>query len=172
MSEADAHRSQGSGVTNLLLQWGWGSCCVPPAGKGWGSGTLPWNCQSPAASTQLQTLQHWDQWPHPLASYIPQAPLPSPHLAPQLTGLQEPSGELHLQSPSHRPHHCHTTVTMLGSGTAACGTCHPDRVGTNGTTDPCACPDSACTQPSLIGSQEHNFSSNYIFSTSEKMRFW
>lgn len=31
---------------------------------------------------------------------------------------------------------------------------------------------SSLMQPSLIGSQEHNFSSNYIFSTSEKMRFW
>lgn len=140
-----------------------GSHCHLSSGRSWGH----WRALGRATSTSFM-FRPWAQYqlqPHPCIllhnSWVPKEPSHCPVLAPLLQSLlhQEPSMALSLS-------HCHhaglwhsRTWRMLTSGS----------VGHRG---PVCAWASALTQPSLIGSQEHNFSSNYIFSTSEKMRFW
>lgn len=132
----------------------------------------------------------------PLASPASTAPAPATIPAPCPTARRSPRSPASaartlaplLQSPSHPGAHPQPLVTATppprwGSGTAARGACsraasqaracshRPAWVLGEPRTRVCA-RTSSLTQPSLIGSQEHNFSSNYIFSTSEKMRFW
>lgn len=102
------------------------------------------------------------------------APAATPHLPHGCRSPRSPASAaralahfckaLCTQEPTHSP----VTVTITSQRTRSPW---PLRVLGEPRTHLCA-RTSSLTQPSLIGSEEHNFSSNYIFSTSEKMRFW
>lgn len=117
-----------------------------------------------SSSRHPRTLPHSSQVPEEPSQHCPDpGPTPANPFAPR--------------SAPTAPCHCHTTAALWfwqsstwHSQARAC--LHwPAWVLREPRT--CVCVQtSSLTQPSLIGSQEHNFSSNYIFSTSEKMRFW